>query len=141
LQDIAISSLYLSSKLNETPVRLRDLINTFIYLSARIKHLLSLPADYDLSSHAPSGDAAEGWRVGLGNGKKDEGLWAEFKFDVPSFHDEVFWDCTCHEDDRAVNLTFSGKDVIVASEMQILKRLGFNMQVGGAHKGIPRDGR
>jgi 2-phosphoglycerate kinase len=35
-------------------------------------------------------------------------------FEVPGFHDEVFWDW---------------KDVITASEMQILKRLGFQMQV------------
>ena len=36
-------------------------------------------------------------------------------FEVPGFHDEVFWDW---------------KDVITSSEMQILKRLGFQMQVG-----------
>jgi hypothetical protein len=42
-------------------------------------------------------------------------LWKDFTFEVPGFHDEVFWDW---------------KDVIVASEMQILKRLGFHMQVG-----------
>lgn len=54
---------------------------------------------------------------GKGKGKENRSsaLWNDFTFDVPGFHDEVFWDW---------------KDVIVASEMQILKRLGFHMQVG-----------
>jgi hypothetical protein len=43
-----------------------------------------------------------------------EPVWDGFMFEVPGFHDEVFWDW---------------KDVITASEMQILKRLGFQMQV------------
>jgi len=37
-------------------------------------------------------------------------------FEVPGFHDEIFW---------------IWKDVITSSEMQILKRLGFQMQVSG----------
>jgi len=111
-QDIAISSLYLSSKLNETPVRLRELINTWLFLSARIKHILSLPATYNLSEAVNMGDSRS---VGLGFGREHGGEpWKDFRFEVPGFHDEVFWDW---------------KDVIVASEMQILKRLGFNMQV------------
>ncbi|EIW67383.1 hypothetical protein TREMEDRAFT_33679 [Tremella mesenterica DSM 1558] len=86
ITDISITSLYLSSKLCETPIRLRDLINAYMFLLARIKHLLALPADQPLG----------------------------FSFEPPGFHDEVFWDW---------------KDIIVSSEMQILKRLGFNMQV------------
>ncbi|OCF42707.1 cyclin-dependent protein kinase regulator [Kwoniella heveanensis CBS 569] len=82
VNDISISALFLSTKLCETPVRLRDLINTYLFLLARIEHLLNLPSDRP--------------------------------FNVPGFHDEVFWEW---------------KDVITASEMQILKRLGFNMQV------------
>jgi hypothetical protein len=57
-------------------------------------------------------------RIGSGNGKgkgkEKEPVWDGFMFEVPGFHDEVFWDW---------------KDVITASEMQILKRLGFQMQV------------
>jgi len=49
-----------------------------------------------------------------GKGKEKEPIWEGFIFEVPGFHDEVFWDW---------------KDVITASEMQILKRLGFQMQV------------
>lgn len=103
-QDISISALFLASKLCESPVRLRDLINTYLYLLARIQHLLDLPADQSfhsgLSSHS--------------DGRKEDKVWEGFKFSVPGFHDEIFWDW---------------KDVITASEMQILKRLGFNMQV------------
>lgn len=115
IQDISISALYLSSKLNETPVRLRDLINTYIFLNSRIKHLLSLPHDQSLTSDLES----EGlWRIGgstatNGKGKGKGKAWDGFIFEVPGFHDEVFWDW---------------KDVITSSEMQILKRLGFQMQ-------------
>ena len=138
--------MYLSSKLNETPVRLRDLINSFIFLSARIKHLLSLPADQLLSTNSGSSTQREDepWRIGLGlgngssnggNGKgkeKEAGVWDGFKFTVPGFHDELFWDCVCDGNCATKGLTvcgMTGKDVIVGSEMQILKRLGFNMQV------------
>ncbi|ADV22622.1 cyclin-dependent protein kinase regulator [Cryptococcus gattii E566] len=104
INDISISALFLASKLCESPVRLRNLINTYLYLLARIQHLLDLPADQsfhsDLSSHS--------------DGREEDKVWEGFKFSVPGFHDEIFWDW---------------KDVITASEMQILKRLGFNMQV------------
>jgi hypothetical protein len=114
------------------------LINTFIFLRARIKHILSLPADTPLSSASSSKrtlDEPEPWRIGLGaggaNGKgKEKDIWTGFTFAVPSFHDDVFWDCELsgllaeHSPDPSI-----GKDVIVSSEMQILKRLGFNMQV------------
>lgn len=94
--------------------------------------MLSLPAGFNLSAAlselAGKGEEEHGWRVGMGaghdgtgkNGKgkgkvnRSPALWKDFTFDVPGFHDEVFWDW---------------KDVIVASEMQILKRLGFHMQV------------
>lgn len=103
-QDISISALFLASKLCESPVRLRDLINTYLYLLARTQHLLNLPADQPFHPGLLSqSDESE----------KDK-LWEGFKFSVPGFHDEIFWDW---------------KDVITASEMQVLKRLGFNMQV------------
>ncbi|KAK8854851.1 hypothetical protein IAR55_003590 [Kwoniella newhampshirensis] len=119
VNDISISALFLSSKLCETPVRLRDLINTYIFLLARIQHLLTLPPNqpFRMSNMASASTAA--WHPS--NGSKDKGkakeqgpVWEGFTFEVPGFHDEVFWDW---------------KDVITASEMQILKRLGFNMQV------------
>jgi hypothetical protein len=103
------------------------LINTYIFLTARIKHLLSLPADqlFPIAAHQ-SEAGSEQWHIGLGhgmNGKtkgKGKGKeWDGFMFEVPGFHDEVFWDW---------------KDVITASEMQILKRLGFQMQASHAKR-------
>lgn len=29
----------------------------------------------------------------MGKGDTSKGIWEGFKFDVPGFHDEVFWDC------------------------------------------------
>ena len=113
MQDISISCLYLSSKLDESPVRLRDLINTYIFLTARINHLLSHPADKPFPI-PQTGLLKIGTGNGKGKGKEKEPVWDGFMFEVPGFHDEVFWDW---------------KDVITASEMQILKRLGFQMQV------------
>jgi len=85
--------LYLSSKLNETPIRLRDLINTYILISARIKHLLALPANQPFPVNEEG--AGDMWMIGAGNGKgkEKEKLWEGFVFEVPGFHDEVFWDC------------------------------------------------
>lgn len=103
-QDISISALFLASKLCESPVRLRDLINTYLYLLARIQHLLDLPAEQSFHSGLLS----------YSDGREEDKVWEGFKFSVPGLHDEIFWDW---------------KDVIMASEMQILKRLGFNMQV------------
>ncbi|WVR07480.1 hypothetical protein IAU60_004522 [Kwoniella sp. DSM 27419] len=120
--DISISCLFLSTKLCETPVRLRDLINTYLFLIARIDHLLSFPpfTTFTISHASTSG----GWQLGdgqregsglsRGKAREQDPVWRDFKFDVPGFHDEVFWEW---------------KDAITAAEMQILKRLGFNMQV------------
>ena len=113
MQDISISCLYLSSKLDESPVRLRDLINTYIFLTARVNHLLSHPADKPFPI-SQAGLLKVGTGNGKGKGKEKEPVWDGFMFEVPGFHDEVFWDW---------------KDVITASEMQILKRLGFQMHV------------
>ncbi|WWD19001.1 hypothetical protein CI109_103458 [Kwoniella shandongensis] len=115
VNDISISALFLSSKLCETPIRLRDLINTYLFLLARIQHLLNLPSDQSFRISNPS----TGWQShnggrDKGKAKEEDPVWEGFTFEVPGFHDEVFWDW---------------KDVITASEMQILKRLGFNMQV------------
>jgi hypothetical protein len=41
-------------------------------------------------------------------------LFKDFKFTLPSYHSEIYYEL---------------KDTIVIAEMQILKRLGFNVQV------------
>jgi len=93
------------------------LINTYIFLTARIKHLLAFPSDQPLPiRHSVQEEGS--WRLGStngkGKGKEKEPIWEGFIFEVPGFHDEIFWDW---------------KDVITSSEMHILKRLGFQMQV------------
>lgn len=107
LQDISVAALYLSTKLNETPIRLRDLINTYIFLSARTKHLLSLPADQPLGSIGPdsgpsrlegngANSASSIYEAPSVKGKEKERspIWDGFMFEVPGFHDEIFWECT-----------------------------------------------
>ena len=77
-QDISISALYLSSKLNETPLKIRDLINVYILLTSRLDHILSLPSDRPLPTRP---------------GSHSEGLEHGWQFTPPGYHAEAFWDC------------------------------------------------
>ncbi|KAJ7043209.1 cyclin-like protein [Mycena alexandri] len=81
--DIGMGALYLASKLEECPLRMRDLINVYDLLLQRAAHSLTQP-----------------------NG--------EFKYAVMSYFGSTFYEL---------------KDALVVSEMQILKRLGFNVHV------------
>ncbi|KAI6036840.1 cyclin-like protein [Pisolithus microcarpus] len=95
--DISMGALYLASKLEECPVRMRDLINVYDLLLQRNTHELSLSLLWLcplLSS--PS------------NGKTN------FKYTPMAYFSDTF---------------YSLKDALVVAEMQILKRLGFNMLV------------
>lgn len=78
-----MGALYLASKLEECPLRMRDLINIYDLLLQRTAHTLSST------------------RI-------------EFKYAPMSYFGSRFYDL---------------KDAIVVAEMQILKRLGFNVQV------------
>lgn len=81
--DIGMGALYLASKLEECPLRMRDLINVYDLLLARAAHASSsAPGPY---VHTP------------------------MLYFAPAFYEL--------------------KDALVVSEMQILKRLGFNTQV------------
>jgi len=79
-----MAALYLASKLEECPLRIRDLINVYDLLQQRETHSISP--------------------------KSDE----EFRYAPMSYFGNTFYDI---------------KDAIVVHEMQILKRLGFNVQV------------
>lgn len=79
-----MGALYLASKLEECPLRIRDLINVYDLLLQREAHSI---------------------------GPKSS---AEFKYAPMSYFGNTFYDI---------------KDAIVVHEMQILKRLGFNVQV------------
>ncbi|CAE7189338.1 unnamed protein product [Rhizoctonia solani] len=82
VSDIGMGALYLASKLEECPVRMRDLINVFDLLLARAKH--GLQTDQQSFRYTPMG-----------------------------YFDATFYDA---------------KDALVVAEMQILKRLGFDVR-------------
>jgi len=79
-----MGALYLASKLEECPLRMRDLINIYDLLLQRANHYL--------------------------NSKDDQ----EFTYNPMSYFGSTFYDL---------------KDALVVAEMQILKRLGFNVRV------------
>jgi cyclin L len=83
-----MGALYLSSKLEEFPVRMRDLINVYDLLLQHAAHNAASMS----SSHPPR----------------------EFKYTPMSYFGSTFYDL---------------KEALVVSEMQILKRLGFDVQV------------
>ncbi|KAG1749025.1 cyclin-like protein [Suillus paluster] len=93
-QDIGMGALYLASKLEECPLRMRDLINIYDLLLQRTTHTLS--------SSTPSSSPS------LAKGKDT------FKYAPMSYFGNTFYDL---------------KDALVVAEMQILKRLGFNVHV------------
>jgi hypothetical protein len=87
-QDIGMGALYLSSKLEECPLRMRDLINVYDLLLQRTSHSLLSPTSVELKT--------------------------DFKYTPMSYFGSTFYDL---------------KDALVVAEMQILKRLGFNVHV------------
>jgi len=84
-----MGALYLASKLQECPVRMRDLINVYDVLIQRTAHERKALASQD--PHP-----------------------LELKYVSMSYFGNTFYDL---------------KDALVVSEMQILKRLGFNANV------------
>ncbi len=84
-----MGALYLASKLEECPVRMRDLINVYDLLLSRARHVVAT---------APNSPGEE----------------RPFHYEPMGYFDGVFYEL---------------KDAMVVAEMQILKRLGFNVQV------------
>ncbi|KAG9318262.1 cyclin-like protein [Chiua virens] len=84
--DVGMGALYLASKLEECPLRIRDLVNIYDLLLQRNAHTLA-------PTHAEQ---------------------APFKYAVMSYFGNTFYDL---------------KDAVVVAEMQLLKRLGFNVRV------------
>lgn len=79
-----MGALYLASKLEECPLRMRDLINVYDLLLQRATHSVGPKAN------------------------------TEFHYAPMSYFGSTFYDL---------------KDALVVAEMQILKRLGFNVHV------------
>ena len=84
-----MGALYLASKLQECPVRMRDLINVYDILIQRTAHKRKALASRDPQP-------------------------PELKYVPMSYFGNTFYDL---------------KDALVVSEMQVLKRLGFNVNV------------
>ncbi|KAG9104637.1 hypothetical protein FRC06_000401 [Ceratobasidium sp. 370] len=98
VMDIAMGALYLASKLEECPIRMRDLINVFDLLMARAKH--TLQADRKASLSPLSCDLTNN-------------ISQPFQYVTMGYFDAMFYDA---------------KDALVVAEMQILKRLGFDVR-------------
>ncbi|KAL5490227.1 hypothetical protein ACEPAI_5060 [Sanghuangporus weigelae] len=93
IADVGMGALYLASKLEECPVRMRDLINVYDLLLQRAAHQ----------------------RKAIANSVNDvPAVIPEFKYTPMSYFAQAFYDL---------------KDALVVAEMQILKRLGFNVLV------------
>lgn len=83
-----MGALYLASKLEECPVRMRDLINIYDLTLQRTKHTLDVQVK---TQHNP-----------------------DFRYHPMSYFGNTFYEL---------------KDALVVAEMQILKRLGFSVNV------------
>lgn len=83
-----MGALYLASKLEECPTRMRDLINVYDLLTQRTQHILDTQSTKQLNP--------------------------EFTYAPMSYFGNTFYDL---------------KDALVVAEMQILKRLGFSVNV------------
>jgi hypothetical protein len=87
-----MGALYLASKLEECPIRIRDLVNVYDVLTSRAQH--------EMSSHSSSSPT---------------------RYPVESFHYTPM--------EYFAQEFYDMKDGIVVAEMQLLKRLGFNVHV------------
>jgi cyclin L len=92
-----MGALYLASKLEECPIRMRDLINVYDLLLSRARYELSSPRAPPSSSHTT----------------KQQRI-VPFRYTPMSYFSNTF---------------YTLKESLVVAEMQILKRLGFNVQV------------
>lgn len=102
VHDIGMGSLMLASKLAEVPVRLRDLLLVYDYLLQRAYH-------YSRTCPGPRSRALRGL---CDTQSAPES--APFTYKASDYYSQTFYDA---------------KDAMVVAEMQILKRLGFYVQV------------
>ncbi|KAK0533503.1 hypothetical protein OC834_002223 [Tilletia horrida] len=115
IKDICMGALYLACKLEEQSIRGRNLINVFDFLVQRAVHIaernpgprsLELAGLVEKRSNGSSAESQQ--RLG-----RDE-YSTSFVYTPPSYFTQDFYDT---------------KDALVVAEMQILKRLGFQVQV------------
>lgn len=107
-----MGALFLASKLEESPVRLRDLINVYDYLIQRGLHYAKNvpgPRSQELAKARSSTPPTNAHHHSLAKKNK-----TSFDYTPQAYFSQTFYDT---------------KDALVISEMQILKRLGFQVQV------------
>lgn len=107
-----MGALFLASKLEESPVRLRDLINVYDYLLQRGIYY---------SQHNPGPRSQELAKARSTDSSKESNNHSPAKKSRSSFDyiPQAYFSQTFYDT----------KDALVISEMQILKRLGFQVQV------------
>lgn len=106
MMDIAMGAILLASKVEEVPLRLRDAILVFDYLEQRAKHF----AKKDPESHMHQQDDL--------TPLEDHDGSETFTYMPSSYYSNAYYDT---------------KDALMVAEMQILKRLGFDVQVNLPH--------
>lgn len=109
--DVAMGALFLASKLEETPKRIRDVINVFDYLIQRARH--------QGRQCTQSEECVNVRRKQLHEARQDQRIEKAisqkvFQYRAMSYLSDEYYDT---------------KDALIVAEMQILKRLGFNVQV------------
>lgn len=105
LLDIAMGALFLASKIGETPARLRDILLVFDYMKQRAHYIA------ETSNHnAPHERIKEGTAAPLNE--------LQFVYRPTGYYSDAYYDA---------------KDALVVAEIQILKRLGFDIEVNLPH--------
>ncbi|KDN40263.1 cyclin-like protein [Tilletiaria anomala UBC 951] len=112
IRDVCTGALFLATKLEETPVRLRDLINVFDYLMRRALHYSKYNPGPRLAPR-PHGKQRATEDDLPAQGSRAAAV-PPFVYKPQAYHAQEFYDA---------------KDAMVIAEIQILKRLGFNVQV------------
>lgn len=102
--DIAMGALLLASKLEEAPLRLREILLVFDYLGQRARHF---------AKYTPGQRTVEAY--GRPSSKQE---CPPFSYKPSGYYTDAYYDA---------------KDALVVAEMQILKRLGFDVQVNLPH--------
>jgi hypothetical protein len=138
-QDTAISALYLSTKLCETPVRLKELLNVYLVIIHRNRHLRHSPvlAGTNTLSITSTSAAAPGPGPGAESISNNYHINTANTAQQPPppspTHQTALslseFTAAYHPPPGHASIWWTMKDAVCTGEMQILKRLGFNMQV------------
>lgn len=132
IRDMCMGALFLASKLEETPRRLRDFINVFDYLLCRARHSakhnpglrsqqLRRARREPGTSQSKDGGRSEGASEARGRSLAERQHRSAAGSDMPPFQYKPMT--------YFASGFYDAKDALVIAEMQLLKRLGFQVQV------------